>query len=63
MYFLFLMVCISYYIADCLVKAYEAFYLGQGMDMCKGGFFLHHMITIMGFKNLVIAADHFPWFM
>ena len=31
--------------------------------MCKMGFLIHHMITIMGFKNLVVAADHFAWFM
>jgi hypothetical protein len=56
----FLGFCILYYVADCLIKLYE-FKAEDYRDVCKMGFFAHHLATIFGFKS-IFFVDHYTWF-
>lgn len=58
----FLAVCIAYYIVDTLIKVYEMRFPQDYQDGCKLGFFIHHVITVFGFKSIFLS-DHFPWFL
>ena len=58
----YLFICIQYYLADTLIKIYELKFPQDYLDMCKFGFFLHHLITLIGFKSIFIV-DRFHWFM
>ena len=61
-YRVFLAVCIFYYTVDTIIKLYEMEYPKDLFDGCKMGFFVHHIVTIMGFKSIFIV-DHFTWFL
>ena len=59
---MFLFFCILYYFVDSLIKLYEMQYPSDLLDGCKMGFFLHHIVTIMGFKSIFLV-DHYTWFL
>ena len=61
-YKFFLFTCILYYVADCFIKIYEMRFSNEWLDVCKSGYFFHHIATIFGFKS-VFMSDHYPWFL
>ena len=61
-YRIFLAICILYYTVDTIIKLYEMNYPRDLFDGCKMGFFIHHIVTIMGFKSIFIV-DHYTWFL
>ena len=61
-YRVFLAFCIFYYMVDTIIKLYEMEYPRDLFDGCKMGFFVHHVITIMGFKSIFVV-DHYTWFL
>ena len=58
----FLAVCIFYYVADIAVKLYEFDFPGDYLNGCNMGFFIHHLISIAGFKSILLV-DHYAWFL
>ena len=55
-------ICIMYYLVDSLIKLYEMQYPRDLFDGCKMAFFIHHILTIMGFKSIFVV-DHYTWFL
>ena len=51
-----------YYVVDTLIKLFEMEYPKDLFDGCKIGFFIHHVVTILGFKSIFIV-DHYTWFL
>jgi len=58
----YLGISIFYYIADVVIKLYEMEFPYDYLDLCKMGFLLHHLFTLMSFKSIFVI-DHYPWFL
>ena len=59
---LFIFICAIYYLADVVIKLYELRFPQDYTDMCKLGFFGHHLATLYGFKS-IFSIDHYTWFL
>jgi hypothetical protein len=59
---MYLAVAIIYYLSDVIVKFYEMRFPSDYLDICKDGFALHHILTLMSFKSIFVI-DHYPWFL